>query len=206
MDGTLVDSMGYWDEVCGEYLRSVGLYSEEVFDKLKPMTLPQTAKYLETEFHVSISPKEIITHMCRIMLGHYQNDVQAKSGIHEFLGALKKKGIRMCVVSSSPDDLVKTCLQRHDLLQYFEFLLSAEEVGKGKTDPDIYFEAAKRLDASPESTMVFEDAMIAGLTAKRAGFLTTAIFDDNSVEEWDDFRKETDFAFRDWDEALHTLR
>lgn len=205
MDGTLVDSMGYWDEVCGEYLRQVGLYSEEIFDKLKPMTLPQTADYLESEFGITLSQEEIITQMCRIMLGHYKNDVQAKPGIHAFLDALQKQGVRMCVVSSSPEDLVKTCLEKHGLLQYFDFLISAEEVGKGKTEPDIYYEAAKRLGASPETTMVFEDAMIAGLTAKRAGFRIAAIFDDNSVAEWDDFRMQTDYAFRTWDEALQTL-
>lgn len=206
MDGTLVDSMGYWGEVCGEYLRHVGLYTEEIFDTLKPMTLPQTAEYLETEFHVSISPEEIIAHMCRIMLGHYQNDVQAKPGVHAYLDALQKQGVRMCVVSSSPDDLVETCLRRHDLLRYFDFMISAEEVGKGKTEPDIYFEAAKRLGTKPETTIVFEDALIAGRTAKRAGFLTAAIFDENSFEEWDTFRKETDYAFRDWDEARQALK
>ena len=188
MDGTLVDSMGYWDEVCGEYLRQIGLYTEEIFDKLKPMTLPQTAAYLDSEFGISVSQEDII-----------------KPGIHAYLDALQKKGVRMCVVSSSPDALVKACLEQHDLLRYFEFLISAEEVGKGKTEPDIYYEAAKRLGASPETTMVFEDAMIAGLTAKRAGFLTTAIFDDNSVEQWDDFRVQTDCAFKTWNDALQAF-
>ena len=205
MDGTLVDSMGYWDEVCGEYLRQIGLYTEEIFDKLKPMTLPQTAAYLDSEFGISVSQEDIIQDMCRIMLDHYRNDVQAKPGIHAYLDALQKKGVRMCVVSSSPDALVKACLEQHDLLRYFEFLISAEEVGKGKTEPDIYYEAAKRLGASPETTMVFEDAMIAGLTAKRAGFLTTAIFDDNSVEQWDDFRVQTDCAFKTWNDALQAF-
>lgn len=202
MDGTMVDSMGYWGEVCGEYLRLVGVYSEEIFDILKPMTLPQTAEYLRTEFGISVSPDEIETHMCRIMRVHYERDVTAKKGIYAFLNALKKKGVRMCVVSSTPEDLIRECLQRLGLSDYFEFLLSAEEVGKGKTEPDIYFEAAKRLNADPQSTMVFEDAMTAGLTAKKAGFLTAAVFDENSAEEWDAFRVQTDVAFHDWDEAL----
>ena len=206
MDGTLVDSMGYWDEVCGEYLRAVGLYSQEVFDALKPMTLSQTAEYLETEFGIKTSQEEIISRMCQIMLDHYTHDVKIKPGIRAFLDAMQKKGVRMCVVSSSPLSLVETCLNRHDLTQYFEFLLSAEEVGKGKTDPDIYLEAAKRMQAEPSQTITFEDAMLAGLTAKHAGFLTAAIFDENSVEEWDDFQKEADFAFRDWNEALQLLQ
>ncbi len=205
MDGTLVDSMGYWDEVCGEYLREAGLYTEEIFDILKPMTLPQTAEYLEAEFGIPVPLEEIKSKMCRIMLGHYQNDVEPKPGVRAFLQAMQNKGVRMCVVSSSPDLLVETCLKRHDLTQFFEFLLSAEEVGKGKTDPDIYLEAAKRLNAEPQNTLVFEDAMQAGLTAKNAGFPTAAIYDTNSAAEWDAFRTQTDFAFADWDEALRIL-
>ena len=205
MDGTLVDSMQYWDEVCSEYLRQVGLNSEEVFDTLKPMTLPQTAHYLESEFGIQISEKEIVSQMQRIMLEHYKNDVQVKPGVREYLEALKQKGVKMCVVSSTSEPLLKVCLNRHGLTSYFAFLLSAEDVGKGKADPDIYYEAARRLGADPKSTMVFEDAMIAGLTAKRAGFLTTAIYDENSDEEWDAFHSQTDFAFRDWNEALQNL-
>ena len=205
MDGTLVDSMGYWDEVCGEYLRQVGLYSEVVFETLKPMTLPQTAEYFESEFGIKVPVEKMEKEMCRIMLDHYENDIEVKPGVQAFLEAMQKKGIRMCVVSSSPTLLVETCLKRHRLTQYFEFLLSADEVGKGKTDPDIYFEAARRLGVEPQNTLVFEDAMPAGLTAKRAGFPTAAIFDETSAVEWDEFRKQTDFAFADWDEALRTL-
>ena len=205
MDGTLVDSMGYWDEVCGEFLRETGLYSEEIFDVLKPMTLPQTAEYLESEFGVSIPLQEIETRMCRIMRAHYENDVLPKPGVQSFLQAMRDAGVKMCVVSSSPDLLVEACLKRHDLTKYFDFLLSAEEVGKGKTEPDIYLEGAKRLNAAPDSILVFEDAMQAGLTAKRAGFPTAAIFDENSVEEWDAFRTQVDYAFREWGEALRVL-
>lgn len=205
MDGTLVDSMGYWDEVCGEYLKEVGLYSEVVFNTLKPMTLPQTAEYFESEFGIKVPVEKMEKQMCRIMLAHYEQDVQAKPGVHEFLQAMKNKGVRMCVVSSSPDLLVETCLKKHDLTKYFDFLLSADAVGKGKTDPDIYLEAARRLGADPKNTLVFEDALPAGLTAIRAGFPTAAIFDENSAEEWDAFCDEADLSFSDWNEALRAL-
>lgn len=206
MDGTLVDSMGYWDDVCGEWLRSAGLYSEELFDILKPMTLPQTAEYLESNFNMSVPLDEVVQRMYSIMQVHYEKDVELKAGVRSFLDEMQKKGVRMCVVSSTHRSLVELCLKRHNLTDYFEFVLSAEEVGKGKTDPDIYLEAAKRLGAEPQNCLVFEDAMAAGLTARRAGFLTAAIYDDNSDAAWDAFRTQTDLAFRDWDEARKMLR
>ena len=205
MDGTLVDSMGYWDAVCAEFLTELGVYSEEVFDQLKPMTVPQSAEFLKTEFGISRSPQEVIERMCAIMQAHYENDVQPKSGVYDFLDALQQRGVRMCVASSTPVYLIDICLKRLQMRRYFDFLLSAEEVGTGKNEPYIYLETAKRLGAKPAETMVFEDAMIAGITAKRAGFRTAAIYDENSAQEWDAFSAQTDFAFADWHEALKAL-
>lgn len=206
MDGTLVDSMKFWDAVCGEFLRELGVYSEEVFDILKPMTVPQTADYLKSAFGIECDPQDMVDEMCRIMQSHYENDVQPKPGVYAFLEAVHQKGIPMCVASSTPVYLIEICLQRLKLRHFFDFLVSAEEVGKGKDDPGIYLETAKRLNACPQSTMVFEDAIIAGVTAKSAGFQTAAIFDETSETEWDAFRKETDFAFRDWHEALQAFK
>lgn len=205
MDGTLVDSMQYWETVCGEFLRELGIDSEEIIEVLKPMTVPQTADYLRDEFGITGSPQEMTNRMCSIMRGHYETDVQPKPGVYAFLEALRKKGVRMCVASSTPDDLIDLCLQRLGLRDCFEFLLSAETVGKGKDAPDIFLEAAARMHAEPQNTMVFEDALIAAETAKRAGFQTAAIFDEVGAAEWDKFRQKADVAFNDWHEALQIL-
>ncbi len=205
MDGTLVDSMGYWDAVCGELLRELGIYSDDMIETLKPMTVPQTAEYLKTAFGIEGSPKEMISRMCGIMQTHYENDVQPKPGVYDFLDSMQKKGVRMCVASSTPDDLIDICLHRLKMRHYFDFLLSAEEVGKGKTDPDIFLLAANRLNATPQNTMVFEDSMMAADTAKRAGFQTAALYDDTGHTEWDTFRRKADCAFADWHEALRSL-
>ena len=205
MDGTLVDSMGYWDEVCGEFLRELGVYSEQVIEILKPMTVPQTADYLKSAFGIEGSAQDMTDRMCRIMQAHYENDVLPKLGIYAFLDAMQKKGVRMCVASSTPIDLIDLCLQKLKMRHYFDFLLSAEEVGRGKDAPDIFLKAAERLGAVPQATMVFEDSMMAANSAKRVGFLTAAIYDKIGDAEWDTFRKTADVSFRDWQEALQII-
>ena len=57
-----------------------------------------------------------------------------------------------------------------DMMKYFEFMLTIEDVGVPKYEPDIYLEAAKRLGLTAGECMVFEDAPYAGVTAKKAGF------------------------------------
>lgn len=55
-------------------------------------------------------------------------------------------------------------------MQYFEFMLTIEDIGVSKREPDIYLAAAERLGLAPADCMVFEDAPYAGVTAHRAGF------------------------------------
>ena len=48
MDGTLVDSMGYWNRLSVEFLRRKGVSSvpADVLEAIKPMTMSESAAYL----------------------------------------------------------------------------------------------------------------------------------------------------------------
>ena len=198
MDGTLVDSMRYWDGTCAECLSGFDIADERLFETLKPLTLEQIVDYLNEHFHLGITKEAMISEVFAIMMEHYKNDVQAKPGITAYLELLRQNGVKMCVASSSPIYMVECCLRRLKLDVYFEFLLSADEVGKGKTEPDIYYEAARRLGAKPEETLVYEDALAAAQTAKSAGFPVAAVFDATSGSEWDALSKLADVVIDDW--------
>lgn len=202
MDGTLVDSMQYWDHVCCDFIRELGIYEDGLMETVNPMTLNQMVEYLNGRFNLTLSAETIIGRMRELMRVHYQNDVFVKPGVLRFLDSLKEQGVPMCVASTTPMNLVELCLDRLDLRKYFVFAVSAETVGKGKTEPDIYLYAAERLGGAPEETMVFEDAMKAGQTAKRAGFSVTAVYDETSKSEWDDFKVFADCVVEDW-QTIH---
>ena len=198
MDGTLVDSMKYWDHVCCDFIRELGIYEDGLMETVNPMTLNQMVDYLNGRFNLTLSAETIIGRMRELMRVHYENDVIIKPGVLRFLDSLKEQGVPMCVASTTPTNLGELCLDRLDLKKYFSFAVSAETVGKGKTEPDIYLYAAERLGGTPEETMVFEDAMKAGQTAKRAGFSVTAVYDETSKSEWDAFKSFADCIVEDW--------
>ena len=87
-----------------------------------------------------------------------------KEGVALYLDRLRRDGVRMCVASATALPLMKACLDRLGVLDYFDFLLSCEEVGWGKDRPDVYHEAARRLGASPGEIAVYEDALGAAKT------------------------------------------
>ena len=92
------------------------------------------------------------------------------------------------------------CLRRLGLRDFFQFLISAEEVGAGKDRPDVYLEAARRMGSRPENTVVFEDVIFAARTAKAAGFTVAAIYDESSKHDQEELQKTADYYLTRWDD------
>lgn len=186
MDGTLVDSMVYWKNLAFEYLKSkgVGEMSPTLMERIKPMTMTESAALFIAEYGLCGTAESVAAEMNAVMEAHYRLDIPLKPGAAEYLRALREQGCRLCVASATAGELVKVCLERLGVAEYFEFFLSCEDVNAGKTRPDVYFEAARRLGAAPEDCAVYEDAFYALSTAVNAGFYTVAVFDESIRHKW----------------------
>ena len=204
MDGTLVDSMGYWHNLTEEYLESEGITegAEEVLEKIYTMTMAEACDLFKTAFGIESSPEEMRKAMDDLMEWHYLNDVPLKGEVVPYLEKLKGEGVRMCVASATPHHLIEKCLKRLGVFDYFEFMISCETIGIGKTKPDIYLLAAEKLGAELCEIAVYEDALYAVKTAKNAGFYTFGIKDESNVLVWDDITELADELVSDWENLL----
>ncbi len=200
MDGTLIDSMGYWQRLGREYLTGKGVTGDltDVLERIKPMTMTESAALFAEEFGLVGTPEELAAEMNGIMETHYRADILLKPGVAEYLAALRADGVRLCVASATAPDLVAACLERLGVLDHFEFLLSCEEVGAGKDKPDVYLAAADRLGAQPGEAAVYEDALYAAQTAKEAGFYTVGVYDPSGEAHWDEMTALADEIITDW--------
>lgn len=202
MDGTLVDSMGYWRSLGRDYLAGQGFTGPEadrVLELIRPMTMLQAAQLFQDTFHFPGPPQTIVDEMNGVMDGHYQNDVPLKPGAADYLRKLRERGCRLCVATATDEALSHTCLQRLGVDQLFEFVLSCENTGIGKDRPDIYLQAAQKLGARPEETAVFEDALYAARTAKQAGFYTVAVEEPcHSAQDRQQLAALADERITDW--------
>ena len=207
MDGTLVDSMVYWENLATEFLESKGVQtiSSEILERIKPMTMTESAALFIQEYALSGTAESVAAEMNAMMDEHYRKDIPLKPGVHAYLEALHNKGVVMCVASATAEDLMDACLTRLGVAQYFSFLLSCETVSAGKDRPDVYWESAKRLGAEPVEIAVYEDALYAAETAKSAGFYTVAVRDDSNQLQWEFLTALADEVILDWQTAAQTL-
>ena len=203
MDGTLVDSMPIWKSLSRDYLQARGHQPTQAqLDAMGPMTMLEGAAFLMDTFGVEGPPERIIAEMHAVMEAHYRTDIPLKPGVGAYLERLREEGAKLCVATATAEPLARACLERLEVAGYFDFILSCETVGAGKTKPDVYLEAARRLGACPAETAVFEDALYAAQTAREAGFYVVGIPEAAYQDDWSALEELADETILDWRKAL----
>lgn len=202
MDGTLVDSMPIWKSLGKDYLEARGHRPTQAqLAAMGPMTMLEGAAFLMETFGVAGPPERIIEEMHAVMEGHYRTDIPLKPGVRDYLDRLNGAGARLCVATATAEPLARACLERLGVEDCFDFILSCETVGAGKTRPDVYLEAARRLGSAPGETAVFEDALYAARTAKKAGFYTVGVPEAAYAQDWPALAALADETILDWRNA-----
>ncbi len=177
-DGTLYDSMGIWETAGTDYLAFLGLTAENnLSEKLKAMSLLQSAEYLKENYSLSLSTEEIIDGINKTVEDFYLHRAMPKENVIPLISALKDKEIRMCIATATDRYQVESALKRCNMLHYFDAVFSCTEVGHGKDEPYIFELAREYLGTDKSETAVFEDAYHAAKTAKNAGFYVIGIYD-----------------------------
>ncbi|MFF7451415.1 MULTISPECIES: HAD-IA family hydrolase [unclassified Streptomyces] len=165
-DGTLVSSLASVDRCWRQWAGEYGITAEE-FGRVE--LHGRTA----AEIAADLLPAEVVPEaVARIETLEVEDvpngGVQLLPGTTDFLGSLPAD--RWAVVTSATRRLAEARLDAVGILP--KTLVAAEDVRRGKPDPEPYLLAARALGVDPARCVVFEDAP-AGLRAGRAAGMTT---------------------------------
>lgn len=81
----------------------------------------------------------------------------------------------MAIATGSNSAIATDILKSLDIWDYFTMILSSSEVKRGKPEPDIFIETARRMGVEPSAIMVFEDTRFGVEAAVRAGMSCVAM-------------------------------
>lgn len=203
MDGTLLDSLSVWADSDREFITGLGIgYDPKHSLAMKKMHFDSACEYLVRVFSLPFTAEETGKRILEIVEEHYISGVPLKDGAEEFLAAAYKSGVKMCVATSNKKTLAEASLKAKDIMDYFEFVITSDEVGCGKESPEIFLKAAEMLGAVPVKTAVFEDSIHAVLSAKSAGFKVVGVYDKLCPEEFDEIEKYADISVRSFKEVM----
>jgi len=182
-DGTLVDSMPYWSEKMLNILRQNRIdYPPDIIKTIATLGDRGTAEYFRTHLGVPLTIEQMIGQMDAFALPKYRDVIPLKKGVREYLLMLKNCGCSLNVLTASPHKMLDPCLKRLGIYELFDYVWSTDDFGLPKVDPEIYREAARRLNTEVGKAAFFDDNIGAIRTAKQAGMYAVGVFDESGSE------------------------
>jgi HAD superfamily hydrolase (TIGR01509 family) len=175
LDGVLLQSEEVWDSVRERYvLDRGGRYDDEVQRAMMGMSAPEWSRYLHEEAGVPAEPDAINRDVVERMLEAYRRELPLLPGAVE---AVRRAAdaFPLALASSSNREVFTAVLDLAGLTGCFRATVSSEEVERGKPAPDVYLEAARRLETEPERCAAVEDSHAGIRSAKSAGMRVVAI-------------------------------
>lgn len=179
MDGTLVDTEPYWIAAETALVRAHG--GEWDLDKaygLVGNALEDSAVILQGA-GVNLTVREIVDHLSNEVISQIRQEIPWRPGARELLAELHGRDVRCALVTMSERNLASEVVAALDY-DYFEFLVTGDEVTNGKPHPEPYLQAVAQLNESdPElnvlNCVALEDSVPGVTSAVAAGVATIAI-------------------------------
>ena len=183
-DGTLLDSMGMWEDMATRYLLSLGKTPRpDLREAIFHLSQAECADYLQRVYRVERTHDEIEDDIRDMIRGFYRHEVTAKAGAADFLRGLRDRGVKLALATATDRSVILEGLAHVGLLPLLDVVLTCGDLGVNKSTPAIYDAARDALGTRTEETWVFEDAVHAATTARRAGYPVAGVYDPFSDQE-----------------------
>jgi HAD superfamily hydrolase (TIGR01509 family) len=175
LDGVILDTEELWNEVRESLARERGgRWSEQAQADMMGMSSVEWSGYMHDVVGLSEPPEEISREVVRRMLERYSQRLPIIDGA---VDAVQRMAARspLGLASSSNRELIDRALEVSGLAPYFRVTVSSEEVERGKPAPDVYLEAARRLEVEPVRAAAIEDSASGIRSAHAAAMYVVAI-------------------------------
>lgn len=175
LDGVILDTEELWDEVReGLAHERGGRWSDRAQGDMMGMSSPEWSRYMHEVVGLPEPPEEINREVVGRMLDRYAQALPLIDGAVEAVERLAERW-PLGLASSSNRELIVRALEVSRLAPFFLVTCSSEEVERGKPAPDVYLEAARRLDVEPTACAAVEDSASGIRSAHAAGMRVVAI-------------------------------
>lgn len=168
-DGTLADTMPVHYRAWTAMLNRHGIpFPETRFYELGGVPTAQIIRILSAEYGVPVSDVDA---MVREKEAAFLANLHAVRPLELVVAtaAFYRGRLRLAVASGGYRETVTRTLDQLGIRGWFDALVTAEDTPRHKPDPDVFLEAARRLELPPAGCVVFEDTDIGLEAARRAG-------------------------------------
>jgi beta-phosphoglucomutase len=205
IDGTIVDNMHLHAEAFAVFAERHGL----------PPLMPADRARLDGRRNSEIFPILFKRDVPREEWQAYEHEKESlyrelsrgrltpMKGLHAFIARLKADGILVALATSAPELNVAHTLTELGLIGDFPIIVRGDQVPRGKPAPDVFLEAARRLNVAPADCLVFEDAPMGIAAAQAAGMPVVALTTSFQAAHFAQLDPPPSWTCCDFEEFLH---
>lgn len=171
LDGTLIDTEKIYRRVWPQAVSEFGYeLTDDMYLRLRSLGKPYAQKQLKEWFGAKFDYSEVKERRTKLFNQIVQSEgITLKKGAKELLSYLKSEGFITAVATATALNRAEEYLNMTDLYKYFDRIISASLVERGKPSPDVYLYACQELGIEPMYCVAVEDAPNGIYSAYNAG-------------------------------------
>lgn len=176
LDGTLVDSMpAHFESWCDALALygAGGIFKEDVFLAMGGRPTKDIVVELNSEYDLKLDPQRVSFAKRESYLKRLPGVVMIAE-VAAFAESLRGK-IPLAVASGGSRLVVEKTLRHLGISDWFDDVVSADDVTEGKPSPEVFLKAAKLLGVDPSRCLALDDAPAGVIAAERAGMRVITI-------------------------------
>lgn len=139
------------------------------------MRIKEIMELLAREFKMNVDVEALTKHRNAYFMELVKEGVEPMPGLYKLVDNITKWGLKRAVASSGVRDYVEAVLEQLDIKDFFEGIVTGDDVKNPKPAPDGFLMAAKKLSVEPRYCAVIEDSTHGLNAAKKAGMLAIGV-------------------------------
>lgn len=179
MDGTIIDSMPFWENLMPHFLETRGIRPETALvDEIRNMPLREGIDFVKEKYGLDFSKDEIMVEVRGLLRKKYESEFPLDESAMEIFESLKSRGKKLVLATATQRSLVDVVLARFNLTNYFDLEIVSDESTHHKDEEAYFYSISNHFNVAPKECVVVEDALYAMRTAYAAGMNVAAVTRD----------------------------
>ncbi len=186
LDGTLLDNNEFHYESWKRYLKehdNKDMTDDDFKNNISGRTNQDAVEHLYDKKMSEEEASKLYLKKEEIYREMYTPHIAPIKGLIDFLKDLQEHNITMAIATSGIPVNIDFMFEHVPIKQYFKKIIKAEDISKGKPDPEIFLKTAEVLNIPAENCIVFEDSTSGVEAGKAAGMKVVALTTTHSPEE-----------------------
>ena len=179
LDDLMVNSNPLHTEASDKVLQKYGVSQKKLPEHMRAkfigMRVSDILKNLIDYFQLGVNLEDLREKRSAIFLELVRKKLQVMPGLFQSLKLFRQNKFKIALASSGTKKYINIVLEKFKVADYFDVIVSGDDVKRGKPSPETYFIAVKKLSIRPSQAVVLEDATNGIAAAKAAGCFCIAI-------------------------------